>query len=90
MKIPDIIKELEFFLSDLTFSGLDNIDKSFIEQLKDISKKAENYEMINLQNILEDLIYDMEEYYNKKTDNIKKIFTNVSKLDFYIKNALHF
>lgn len=84
--ILEIFNELQILLSDLVFSGVDNIDDSFIEKINLIEEKLNKFEMNLAKNLIEDLIISLKEY--KKNKDIKKVSKNISKLEFYLSYAL--
>ncbi|WP_297286103.1 hypothetical protein [uncultured Brachyspira sp.] len=88
MILKEIVKELEIILSDIAFSGIDNIDSSFVEKIELLEKKAIENKITNLSNLLNDFINSIKDYkLEDSRENLKRVFINVSKLDFYIKNA---
>ena len=84
--ILEIFNELQILLSDLVFSGADNIDDDFIEKINLIEEKLNKFEMNLAKNLIEDLIISLKEY--KKNKDIKKVSINISKLEFYLSYAL--
>lgn len=84
--ILEIIKDLEIELSNLTFSGIDNIDFDFIENLTSIRDRFDKLKMNNAKILTNDLIYSIKEY--KTNKDIKKVSENISKLEFYLSYAL--
>ena len=84
--ILEIIKDLEIELSNLTFSGIDNIDFDFIENLTSIRDRFYKLKMNNAKILTNDLIDSIKEY--KTNKDIKKVFENISKLEFYLSYAL--
>ena len=84
--ILEIFKELQILLSDLVFSGADNIDDTFIERINLIEKKLNKYEMKFAKKLTKDLSCSLKEY--KKNKDIKKVSENISKLEFYLSYAL--
>ena len=84
--ILEIFKELQILLSDLVFSGVDNIDDSFIEKINLIEKKLNKFEINFAKNLIKDLSDALKEY--KKSKDIKKVSENISKLEFYLSYAL--
>ena len=84
--ILEIFNELQILLSDLVFSGVDNIDDSFIEKINLIEEKLNKFEMNLAKNLIEDLIISLKEY--KKNKDIKKVSKNISKLEFYLSYTL--
>ena len=84
--ILEIFKELQILLSDLVFSGADNIDDSFIEKINLIEKKLNKFEIDFAKNLIKDLGDALKEY--KKSKDIKKISASISKLEFYLSYAL--
>lgn len=84
--ILEIFKELQILLSDLVFSGADNIDDSFIEKINLIKKKLNKFEINFAKNLIKDLSDALKEY--KKSKDIKKVSENISKLEFYLSYAL--
>lgn len=86
--ILEIFKELQILLSDLVFSGADNIDDSFIEKINLIEEKLNKLEIDFAKNLIKDLGDALKEY--KKSKDIKKVSVNVSKLEFYLSYALFY
>lgn len=84
--ILEIIKDLEIELSNLTFSGIDNIDFDFIENLTSIIDRFDKLKMNNAKILTNDLIDSIKEY--KTYKDIKKVSENISKLEFYLSYAL--
>ena len=84
--ILEIFNELQILLSDLVFSGADNIDDDFIEKINLIEEKLNKFEINLAKNLIEDLIISLKEY--KKNKDIKKVSINISKLEFYLSYAL--
>ena len=84
--ISEIFNELQILLSDLVFSGADNIDDDFIEKINLIEEKLNKFEINLAKNLIEDLIISLKEY--KKNKDIKKVSKNISKLEFYLSYAL--
>lgn len=84
--ILEIIKDLEIELSNLTFSGIDNIDSDFIENLTSIRDRFDKLKMNNAKILTNDLIDSIKEYNTNK--DIKKVSENISKLEFYLSYAL--
>lgn len=84
--ILEIFNELQILLSDLVFSGADNIDDDFIEKINLIEEKLNKFEINLAKNLIEDLIISLKEY--KKNKDIKKVLVNISKLEFYLSYAL--
>ena len=86
--ILEIFKELQILLSDLVFSGADNIDDSFIEKINLIEKKLNKFEINFAKNLIKDLSDALKEY--KKSKDIKKVSVSISKLEFYLSYALFY
>lgn len=86
--ILEIIKDLEIELSNLTFSGIDNIDFDFIENLTSIRDRFDKLKMNNAKILTNDLIDSIKEY--KTNKDIKKVSENISKLDFYLSYTLFY
>lgn len=84
--ILEIIKDLEIELSNLTFSGIDNIDFDFIENLDSIIDRFDKLKMNNAKILTNYLIDSIKEY--KTNKDIKKVSENISKLEFYLSYAL--
>lgn len=84
--ILEIFNELQILLSDLVFSGADNIDDDFIEKINLIEEKLNKFEINLAKNLIEDLIISLKEY--KKNKDIKKVSKNISKLEFYLSYTL--
>ncbi|WP_232473291.1 hypothetical protein [Brachyspira sp. SAP_772] len=88
MILEEIVKELEIILSDIAFSGIDNIDSSFVERIEMLENSAREKNILNLSNLLNDFVSSIKDYkLEDSRENLQKVFINVSKLDFYIKNA---
>ncbi len=88
MILEEIVKELEIILSDIVFSGIDNVDSSFVEKIELLEKKAMENKITNLSNLLNDFVSSIKYYkLEDSRENLQRVFINVSKLDFYIKNA---
>lgn len=86
--ILEIIKDLEIELSNLTFSGIDNIDFDFIENLTSIRDRFDKFKMNNAKILTNDLIDSIKDY--KTNKDIKKVSENISKLEFYLSYALFY
>ena len=86
--ILEIIKDLEIELSNLTFSGIDNIDFDFIENLTSIRDRFDKFKMNTAKILTNDLIDSIKEY--KTNKDIKKVSENISKLEFYLSYALFY
>lgn len=86
--ILEIFKELQILLSDLVFSGADNIDDSFIEKINLIEKKLSKFKINFAKNLIKDLSDALKEY--KKSKDIKKVSVSISKLEFYLSYALFY
>ena len=84
--ILEIIKDLEIELSNLTFSGIDNTDFDFIENLTSIRDRFDKLKMNNAKILTNDLIDSIKDY--KTNKDIKKVSENISKLEFYLSYAL--
>ena len=84
--VLEIIKDLEIELSNLTFSGIDNIDFDFIENLTPIRDRFDKLKMNNAKILTNDLIDSIKDY--KTNKDIKKVSENISKLEFYLSYAL--
>ncbi len=84
--ILEIIKDLEIELSNLTFSGIDNIDFDFIENLTSIRDRFDKLKMNNDKILTNYLIDSIKDY--KTNKDIKKVSENISKLEFYLSYAL--
>ncbi|ACN84512.1 hypothetical protein OFR22_04165 [Brachyspira hyodysenteriae] len=87
-----LIRDLEILLSDIIFSGINNIDYSTIEKIEVMAKQFEKTSMNNIKDLLIEFIDSLKKY---KTDedkkrNIKEVSDNISKLEFYIRNALSY
>ena len=86
--ILEIFKELQILLSDLVFSGVDNIDDSFIGKINLIEEKLNKFEINFAKNLIKDLSDALKEY--KKSKDIKKVSVSISKLEFYLSYALFY
>lgn len=86
--ILEIIKDLEIELSNLTFSGIDNIDSDFIENLTSIRDRFDKLKMNNAKILTNDLIDSIKDY--KTNKDIKKVSESISKLEFYLSYTLFY
>ena len=86
--ILEIIKDLEIELSNLTFSGIDNIDFDFIENLTSIRDRFDKLKMNNAKILTNDLIDSIKDY--KTNKDIKKVSENIFKLEFYLSYTLFY
>lgn len=86
--ILEIIKDLEIELSNLAFSGIDNIDFDFIENLTSIIDRFDKFKMNNAKILTNDLIDSIKEY--KTNKDIKKVSESISKLEFYLSYTLFY
>ncbi|MEI0698135.1 hypothetical protein R4K92_04265 [Brachyspira intermedia] len=88
----DLLRDLELLLSDIVFSGINNIDYSTIYKIEILAKRFEKISMENIKNLLIEFIDSLKKYKtdeNKKI-NIKEVSDNISKIEFYIRNALSY
>ncbi len=88
----DLLRDLELLLSDIVFSGINNIDYSTIEKIEVLAKRFEKISMENIKNLLMEFIDSLKKYKtdeDKKT-NIKEVSDNIAKIEFYIRNALSY
>ncbi|MEI0495158.1 hypothetical protein R4K89_10960 [Brachyspira intermedia] len=88
----DLLRDLELLLSDIVFSGVNNIDYSTIEKIEVLAKRFEKISMENIKNLLMEFIDSLKKYKtdeDKKT-NIKEVSDNIAKIEFYIRNALSY
>ena len=86
--ILEIIKDLEIELSNLAFSGIDNIDFDFIENLTSIIDRFDKLKMNKAKILTNDLIDSIKDY--KTNKDIKKVSENISKLEFYLSYTLFY
>ena len=88
----DLLRDLEIFLSDIVFSGINNIDYTTIEKIEVMAKKFEKISMENIKNLLIEFINSIKKYKTEedKKSNIKEVSNNIAKLEFYIRNALSY
>lgn len=88
----DLLRDLELLLSDIVFSGINNIDYSTIDKIEVLAKRFEKISMENIKNLLMEFIDSLKKYKtneDKKT-NIKEVSDNIAKIEFYIRNALSY
>ena len=88
----DLLRDLELLLSDIVFSGINNIDYSTIDKIEILAKRFEKISMENIKNLLMEFIDSLKKYKtdeDKKT-NIKEVSDNIAKIEFYIRNALSY
>ena len=90
--IFNLIRDLEMILSDILFSGINNIDYTTIEKIEVMAKKFEKISMENIKNLLIEFINSIKKYKTNedKKENIKEVSNNIAKLEFYIRNALSY
>ena len=88
----DLLRDLEIFLSDIVFSGINNIDYTSIEKIEVMAKKFEKISMENIKNLLIEFINSIKKYKTEedKKSNIKEVSNNIAKLEFYIRNVLSY
>lgn len=88
----DLLRDLELLLSDIVFSGINNIDYSTIDKIEVLAKRFEKISMENIKNLLMEFTDSLKKYKtdeDKKT-NIKEVSDNIAKIEFYIRNALSY
>ncbi|MEI0508955.1 hypothetical protein [Brachyspira intermedia] len=88
----NLLRDLELLLSDIVFSGVNNIDYSTIDKIEVLAKRFEKMSMENIKNLLMEFIDSLKKYKtdeDKKT-NIKEVSDNIAKIEFYIRNALSY
>lgn len=88
----DLLRDLKLLLSDIVFSGVNNIDYSTIDKIEVLAKRFEKMSMENIKNLLMEFIDSLKKYKtdeDKKT-NIKEVSDNIAKIEFYIRNALSY
>ena len=88
----DLLRDLELLLSDIVFSGINNMDYSTIDKIEVLAERFEKISMENIKNLLIEFIDSLKKY---KTDedkkiNIKEVSDNIAKIEFYIRNALSY
>ena len=90
--IFDLIKDLEILLSDITFSGINNIDYSIVDKIENLAKKFEKISMNHIKDMLDDFAKSIREYKTNenKKEYIKQVADNISKIEFYLRNALSY
>ncbi|EKV58011.1 hypothetical protein [Brachyspira hampsonii] len=90
--IFDLLRDLELLLSDIVFSGINNIDYSTIEKIEVLAKKFEKISMENMKNLLMEFIDSLKKYKTEKDKkiNIKEVSDNITKIEFYIRNSLSY
>ncbi|PTY41380.1 hypothetical protein [Brachyspira hampsonii] len=90
--IFDLLRDLELLLSDIVFSGINNIDYSTIEKIEVLAKKIEKISMENMKNLLMEFIDSLKKYKTEKDKktNIKEVSDNITKIEFYIRNSLSY
>ena len=88
----DLIRDLELLLSDITFTGINNIDANIIDKIYSMSKQFEKIGMNHLKDLLIDFADSIKVYKTdeNKKENIKSVVNNISKIEFYIKNTLSY
>lgn len=84
--ILEIFEEIQILLSDLIFSGADNVDYDFIEKINSIEERLNKFETNLAKKLMENLSDALKEY--KKNKDIKKVSASISKLEFYLSYAL--
>ncbi|MEI0477987.1 hypothetical protein R4K48_03120 [Brachyspira pulli] len=90
--IFDLIRDLEILLSDITFSGINNIDYSIVDKIENLAKKFEKISMNHIKDMLDDFAKSIREYKTNenKKEYIKQVADNISKIEFYLRNALSY
>ena len=90
--IFDLLKDLEILVSDITFSGINNIDYSIVDKIENLAKKFEKISMNHIKDMLDDFAKSIREYKTNenKKEYIKQVADNISKIEFYLRNALSY
>lgn len=90
--IFDLIRDLEILVSDITFSGINNIDYSIVDKIENLAKKFEKISMNHIKDMLDDFAKSIREYKTNenKKEYIKQVADNISKIEFYLRNALSY
>lgn len=90
--IFDLLRDLEILISDIAFSGINNIDYSTIDKIDKLAKRFEKISMNHIKDILDDFSKSIKEYKTNenKKEYIKKVADNIAKIEFYLKNALYY
>ena len=87
--IFDLLRDLEILMSDIVFSGINNIDYTTIEKIEILSNKFKKISMDNLKKLLDEFVLSIKKYKtDNKKENIKEVSDYICKIEFYIKNAL--
>ena len=90
--IFDLLRDLEILISDITFSGSNNIDYSIVDKIENLAKKFEKISMNHIKDMLDDFAKSIREYKTNenKKEYIKQVADNISKIEFYLRNALSY
>ena len=90
--IFDLLRDLEILISDITFSGINNIDYSIVDKIENLAKKFEKISMNHIKDMLDDFAKSIREYKTNKNkkEYIKQVADNISKIEFYLRNALSY
>lgn len=90
--IFDLLRDLEILISDITFSGINNIDYSIVDKIENLAKKFEKISMNHIKDMLDDFAKSIREYKTNenKKEYIKQVADNISKIEFYLRNALSY
>ncbi|PCG20309.1 hypothetical protein [Brachyspira sp. G79] len=88
--IFDLLRDLELIISDIVFSGINNIDYNTIEKIEVLSNKFKKISMDNLKELLDEFVLSIKRYKtdNNKKENIKEVSDYICKIEFYLRNAL--
>jgi len=87
--IFESLKELEIILSDLVFSGIKDIDDSFIERLYSFSVRFERFKMNGAEILVKDLVNSIKDY-KRGAGSMEEVASNISRLEFYLSGALRY
>ncbi|WP_297298916.1 hypothetical protein [uncultured Brachyspira sp.] len=90
--IFDLLRDLEILISDITFSGINNIDYSIVDKIENLAKKFKKISMNHIKDMLDDFAKSIREYKTNenKKEYIKQVADNISKIEFYLRNALSY
>lgn len=82
-----LIQDTETLLNDIFLSGFYSVTNSSLEQLKQLIKNFEQYEMKTGLKLLSEFENELLKYKNSFSGDKQKIAKTFCCLEFYLKNA---
>lgn len=86
-KIEELMMETEDLLTDLLLSGFQGVHTASLEQIDQLIKTYNKYEMHTASDLLTELKLALLKRKNSFDYNIEEIMSHFSKLEFYINRS---